>query len=229
MIKKDYYEEVVEEIKKLIKTNPDAAIDKLAEELNMPYIPKKYEKQFEELLFELKGKITKDSINNELSKQQVIDILKNNDEIMLPLALAKLRELNLKAFLKELVPLFENNIISNIALSFIYECLVDQEINIDINWNNQKINPIKIGSIIKTKPYIDAKKTLQKNIEQNPSLLDVAEKLLELYSLLTFPSFKDEKEGLGNIILEISQESMGLKENDESSKRKNEIKTILKN
>ncbi len=210
-MKQDYYAEIIKEIKELIQTNPGEAAKKLEVELNMPYIPERYESKFINLLEELKFKIKQDAIvNNELSRDEVIDILMENDSIKMPMAMAKLKELNLRSVIDDLHKLIVKESTPNMIKTIVYEYCVEQGIDHNFNWNNKLINPKIVGSVVALKTYLNAYVGIEKIITKNPSLEHVAKTLLELYSLNTFPDFIDESKGLEDIIVNIAYESMGM-------------------
>ncbi|MCP4336342.1 MAG: hypothetical protein GY679_00645 [Mycoplasma sp.] len=231
MIKNDYYSEKIKEIKELIKDNPKLAFQKLQEELNMPYIPEKYEKKFYSLLKNVKSdSLINIKINNELSKEEVIEILKNGDSVKINLALSKLRDLNINSILKDIHKIIKSKKISVIIKSIIYEYCVEQNIDHIFEWNNMKINPLKIGSIINLDIYKSTIKFIDKTIIQNPSLKDVAFQNLELYILNSFPEIINSSYNLGPAIVQIAHELMGLSYiNIVDKKEINKIKEKLQN
>ncbi len=210
-MKQDYYAEIIKEIKELIQTNPEEAAKKLEVELNMPYIPERYESKFANLLEELKFKIKQDAnINNELSRDDVLEILMKNDSIKMPMAMAKLKELNLRSIVDDLHKLIAKESTPNMIKTIVYEYCVEQGIDHNFNWNDKIINPKIVGSVVALKSYLNTYVGIEGIITKNPSLEHVAKTLLELYSLNTFPNFIDEPDGLENIIVNIAYESMGL-------------------
>ncbi|TCG10666.1 hypothetical protein [Mycoplasma todarodis] len=210
-MKQDYYAEIIKEIKELIQTNPTEAAKKLEVELNMPYIPERYEAKFINLLEELKFKIKQDAVvNNELSRDEVLDILMENDSIKMPMAMAKLKELNLRSIIDDLHKLIAKESTPNMIKTIVYEYCVEQGIDHNFDWNDKVINPKIVGSVVALKTYLNTYMGIEKIITKNPSLEHVAKTLLELYSLNTFPDFIDEPEGLENVIINIAYESMGL-------------------
>ncbi|CAM9100513.1 hypothetical protein MYMA111404_00650 [Mycoplasma marinum] len=229
-MKQDYYKEIIKEIKELINTNPEEAIKKLEIELNMPYVPEKYEIQFIQLLDDIKYKIKQDAnINNELSRQDVLDILFKNDKLRMPMAIAKLKDLNLRAMMDDIQKIISSNEISNVIKTIIYEYCVEQEIDFNLKWNNKLINPKIVGSTIQLLAYQQAYLKIEQAIIKNPSLQKVAHSFLELYALNRFPEFIDEKSGLGEVIISIAYESMGIPEiNGVNRQRVKEVKQYLK-
>ncbi|NQZ29480.1 MAG: hypothetical protein HRT98_03765 [Mycoplasmatales bacterium] len=210
-MKQDYYVEIIKEIKGLIQTNPSEAAKKLEVELNMPYIPERYESTFLNLLEELKFKVRQDTIiNNELSRDEVLEILINNDSIKMPMAIAKLKDLNLRSIIEDIHKIISNTSTPNMIKTIIYEYCVEQDIDHNFKWSNKIINPKIVGSIVSLKTYLNTYVGIERLILKNPSLEQVAKSLLELYSLNTFPEFIDEPKGLENIIVNIAYESMNI-------------------
>ncbi len=210
-MKHDYYTEIIKEIKQLIDTNPAEASKKLEVELNMPYIPEKYEQYFNEILQELRFKIMQDTVvNNELSKDEILEILMNNDTLKMPMAITKLKDLNLRSMENELHKLILNPATPNMIKTIVYEYCVEQAIDHNFEWKGKIINPKIVGSIISLDSYLKAYTGIENIIIKNPSLEHVAKSFLELYSLNTFPEFIDEEPELENIIVNIAYESMNI-------------------
>ncbi|CAM9095626.1 DUF3196 family protein [Mycoplasma todarodis] len=210
-MKQDYYAEIIKEIKELIQTNPAEAAKKLEVELNMPYIPERYESTFLNLLEELKFKMRQDAtVNNELSRDDVLEILMNNESIRMPMAIAKLKDLNLRSIIDDIHKLISKETTPNMIKTIVYEYCVEQDIDHNFDWNDKVINPKIVGSVVSLKTYLNTYVGIEKLILKNPSLEHVAKSLLELYSLNTFPDFIDEPQGLENIIVSIAYESMNI-------------------
>ncbi len=210
-MKKDYYKEVVTEIKQLIKIDPEKAYKKLEEELNMPYIPEIYEAQFSELLNDLRSELLGNTnVNNELSKDEVLEILKTNDSLKTAMALTKLKDLNIKSFIQDISFILKSKDTPDIVKTVIYEYCVEQEIDFKFTWNNIEVNPKAIGSTIELPIYQKAFSFIEENINQNPSLKELAFKYLELYALKQFPKIIKEKIELGPILSKIAHEALGI-------------------
>ncbi len=229
MNKNNYYKNAIQEIQDLKDIDPMKAYKKLEEELNMPYIPENYEIKFNKLLQDVRAELLQNvNINNELSKDSVVNILLNNDEYKIPMALGKLAHLHINSMLDDLDKVFANTEIANIIKTVIYEYCVEQEVDHEFKWNGLLVNPIIVGSVVNLKSYQDAFEYIDNNIKQNPSLKDVAIKHLELYSLKYFPKFIDETKGVGPCIVQISYEAMGIPYIGDNNKEQiNKIKKII--
>ncbi len=228
-MKQDYYAEIIKEIKELIQTNPTEAAKKLEVELNMPYIPERYESTFINLLEELKFKIKQDAnVNNELSRDDVLEILISNDSVKMPMAIAKLKDLNLRSIVDDIHKIILKDTTPNMIKTIIYEYCVEQDIDHNFEWSGKVINPKIVGSVVALKTYLNTYVGIERLILKNPSLEHVAKSLLELYSLNTFPEFIDESEGLENIIVSIAYESMNIPSMiSVDEERKNHVKTNI--
>ena len=95
---KNFYEEKLENISKLMNDNDFAEARRLIEEeLKMPYIPKKYEGRFIELLNDIKLKTMDDKkVAMTLSLDVALEYLTSEDEERELIALEVLSEHNLR-------------------------------------------------------------------------------------------------------------------------------------
>ena len=188
---KNFYEEKLENISKLMNDNDFAEARRLIEEeLKMPYIPKKYEGRFIELLNDIKLKTMDDKkVAMTLSLDVALEYLTSEDEERELIALEVLSEHNLrycKDVLKNRIETWPSN--KNMMKAFLFELLVDQEIDIDINYDGQIINPKNRGSIMQNSNVLNIYKILQTSFEKNPSLTQMATQEFERYLLLIYPN-----------------------------------------
>lgn len=191
---KNFYEEKLENISKLMNDNDFAEARRLIEEeLKMPYIPKKYEGRFIELLNDIKLKTMDDKkVAMTLSLDVALEYLTSEDEERELIALEVLSEHNLrycKDVLKNRIETWPSN--KNMMKAFLFELLVDQEIDIDINYDGQIINPKNRGSIMQNSNVLNIYKILQTSFEKNPSLTQMATQEFERYLLLIYPNVPD--------------------------------------
>ena len=94
---KNYYEEQLEKIIKLIKKEEyKIAYDLIEDELKMPYIPEIYEVKFIDLLNNVKSELLNDNISHSVPKDVALDYLTSEDEQKEAMALELLRDHNLR-------------------------------------------------------------------------------------------------------------------------------------
>ena len=171
MENKDYYQEKLAEIRKYMKTDVFVAKQLLDEELKMPYIPLKYEQDFLDLHKENKLLIAVRISNKTFEDEEVKKYLWSNDELKEAMVLEFLKKANLRAHVSELAKWIETKPkTKNIAKSFIYELLVLQEINVELKWNGQVVNPSKNKSIFDNKEVAKGIKKIKKLTFKEPSL-----------------------------------------------------------
>jgi hypothetical protein len=230
MKKQDYYQNKISEINKLIKVDLDQAYHLLLIELNMPYIPKKYEREFGELELKIKNSAKQKEVNYQMSPYDIFEIIQDVKSIKIGIALEQLKNLNLQSFILEIKSFFKTNQSSAIK-AIVYEYLVSQKIDHPFIINEIKINPINKGSIVQSDEYQKAYLYIQNKIINNPSLAEVAIKVLEVYALNLFPAFVDQG-NLGKLIEYLSRKMLGLKNIElleRELKNANKVFSIYKN
>ena len=192
-MKKNYYDEKIENIYLLIsQKNYKQAISLIKEELRMPYIPKIYEEKIIKIMDNIKSENTNETNNTSISKDVAIEYLMSNEEEKESMALEFLREHNLRndkdLFKKRLEtwPLEKN-----ILKAYLFELLVEQEIDMEINFNGINMNPLKNGSILN---HIEVQKTmdsLSKIFEKNPSLMNLSLDEFQRFLLISYPAIPE--------------------------------------
>ena len=187
---KNYYEEKLAEIKKLIQAEDfDNAKNLINDELRMPYIPEIYESKFVELANIIKLKTFKDNGPvMTISRDVALDYLFSEDPNNTLLALEVLPEHNLKYaqdLLKKRIESWGDD--KNIWKGYLFEIMVEQDIDVDINFNGKIINPSKDKSILNSKTVMEIMGKLSHSFEKNPSITESAIQEFERYLLMTYP------------------------------------------
>ena len=224
MSNNNFYDEKIALIKSKVKSDPKSALELLNEELDMPYIPKRYEDEFRKIYFDIADTQEVSILNNNLSIDDVFDIILNNGE-KIQQAIKQLSDYNLSANTLRLKKIFNSNL-SNSIKAIIYEILVKQKINENFQIDFNVLNPYIDGSLINTKSNITTFDFFHKNIIKNPTLLNICRSLFYDYLISYFPKFNTEI--IFEEILYIANETLGIKNNSDANINKIiEIKKVL--
>lgn len=187
---KNYYEEKLEEISILLKENNFKKVyEIIQEELKMPYIPEIYEKQFLETINDIKHYIVGDESPTSLSREIAMEYLISDDEAQECIALELLKEHNLryeKEIIKQRIETWP--IEKNMLKAFLFESLVEQEIDIDINFNGLKLNPKTTGTILLNKEVQKTMEEIPNYFEKNPAASNMALDEFQKFLLITYPA-----------------------------------------
>lgn len=191
MANKNYYEEKIDQIQNLLKNGKyEEASKTVVEELNMPYIPSQYEQifnDFNEKIIYMQHKLDKPL--SAMSRNEVLSFLFSGEEEKEKIALEMLPEQNLRYMKVELKKAIESwGDDKNIEKAFIFEALVDQEIDIEIEFKKgKKMNPIRDYDVIANVEVSFAMSCLEEIFNKEPSLLEIAKAEFERYLLLSYP------------------------------------------
>lgn len=200
VIKKDFYKFVYTYILCLIKVNEkEKAIEKLKEELSMPYIPLEYENKFVSLYNELTFKESEARNEFILNEEQIIDILINSKEDdMISLMIMQLANMNIRKFLP-----FINDFLKsenkNIYKLMLLDILKSQAINQDFEFINNKktynVNPSKYVDIFERDDYLYIDNLLKSKLETKyPDLYNSCKEVLFLYLCYIWPNVVIDKD-----------------------------------
>lgn len=185
----NFYEEKIAEIKSLISQNQKKeAINLLQEELKMPYIPHKYEKEFLELFDNLNQSVLKEVNKKHYSIDELSEMLFEDEYKQLE-AIEALKNVNVRPIqndIKKRIETYTNK--ESIKRAFLFELLAEQEISIDISIDNETLNPLK-DSIVKNKEVKLAIEALPYIVAKRPQMYEIVFNELQRYLLLTFPKF----------------------------------------
>lgn len=200
---KNYYAEKIADIKNLIAQEQyQEAKNVIEEELKMPYIPEKYEQTFIDLANEVKFNTLDDKQPiMTISRDVALDYLTSEDQSKELLALEVLSEHNLngvKELLKRRIESWGTD--KNMFKAYLFELMVDQEIDVDVNLNGQQINPRKNGSIMDNPTVLKIMNELDLSFDKNPSLLNSAKQEFERYLLLTYPNVPADDNFANNFV-----------------------------
>ena len=192
----NFYKQTIEDIRKLIKEEKiETAKQIVDQELNMPYIPAKYEKTFLELQGQINFKLISDiGPNNNKTIEWVIEKLFGNEKQQI-MALENLNKYNLRTIndkLKERIQSWKPK--DKFKQAYLFELLSEQEIDMDIKIENKILNPSK-HSIFHDKQFLIALKEIEKHTHKQPQLHEMVINQLQHYALKIFPNkIKNGKE-----------------------------------
>lgn len=192
-MEKNYYEEKIEEINELItKKEFKEAFSLLKEELAISYIPSIYEKQFDKLLEDIKPELIEKNTGHGVSSEVALEFLTSNDEKQEAIALEVLRDHNLRNhidLLKERIESWPTN--KTIMKAFLFELLIEQEIDVEINFNGLKLNP-KNGSILNHEEVQKAMNEIPKQFDKDVAASNMALDEFQRFLLITYPAVPED-------------------------------------
>ena len=219
----NFYEEKLEEVNLLIKNNQLLkVVDILKEELNMPYVPAKYEVQFKKILDETIFKLMDDKGSNTMVNIEDVLSMLNKDEESQAVALELLKGHNLRpvaSVLKARIESWDQK--DNLKRSFLFEMLAEQEINIDVSIDGSILNPSK-NSILENIEVVKGLKMIPSLVEKTPQLLEPTIGEYRRYLLLNFPNKIQDGEQLARNIFNIINHMF----NQENSLTNEEVKIL---
>lgn len=216
-MKKDYYEETIDIVKKLIEQEKHGEAQEILEqELKMPYVPLKYEATFVELLNDVRAKTSPDGAKGSyVSKDVALDYLLSEDKEQEIMGLELLRSHNLrfdKEVLKRRIETWPKE--KSILKAYLFELLVEQEIDIDVQWDEETLMNPSNGSVMNDEQVAIAIDQVQHEFTQNPSQREMAEDELQRYLLITYPEVPVDGKQFGiavsNVVKKMFDENIQL-------------------
>ncbi|MGL5204676.1 MAG: hypothetical protein ACRC9F_02775 [Metamycoplasmataceae bacterium] len=152
---KNYYQEIIEEIKKIRETDLDQAVLLLKKELAMPYIPSDYQAEMQKLFKEYSQDFDDKKIT--LTREEVLDIITSEGQKSgkLSLALTQISQFNWVGFENEIQKIISSPKIAKNAKTIFIESLIIQKMNHDFIVDGITINPSKLKSVFDSKYCIE--------------------------------------------------------------------------
>ena len=224
---KNYYDETIEKVKKLMgeKNYEDADI-LLNTELAMPYIPRIYEEIFIDLKNEIKASTIDTSFTKSVPIDVALDYLTSGDINNESIALELLRDHNLRNHVDILKKVIESwGVEKNMLKAYLFELLIEQEINIEINLNGMIMNPSKTKTILENESVIKVMKLIEESLKKNPSALELTLDEFQRFLLVTYPMVPNEAKAMSDDIIAVVQKMF----DDKTilTERQKKIKEIL--
>ena len=146
MNEKNYYKEIITEIKKIKETDLEQAVLLLKKELAMPYIPSEYQKEMDALFKEYTIKFDDKKIT--MTREELLNILNSGSSAgKQSLALTQISQFNWVGFEETIQKILVSSKIANNAKTVFVESLITQKLNYDFKIEGLIINPSKMKSI----------------------------------------------------------------------------------
>ena len=76
--------------------------------------------------------------------------------------------------------------------AFLFELLIEQEVDIEISFNGMNINPSRVGSVLSNKKVIEINKILETKFQKDPAKLNIALDEFQKFLLLTYPIIPED-------------------------------------
>lgn len=213
MSSKNFYESKLEQIKQLIKEEKfDKAHEEILAEINMPYIPMAYEKEFKDLFNFVRTKINKDDNRVfTLSREEVIELLLSESEESQAMALELIADQNLhheKQSLKHRIETWKQSDIFKKA--FLFELMIEQKIDVAIEFvKGLIINPAKQKSVLEAKQTLVMLQQINLLTEKEPTLTLATSQEAKRYLLLNYPNPPENGESLAQNIVNVVRHMFG--------------------
>ena len=224
---KNYYDETIEKTKELISEEKYEEADILLNtELAMPYIPRIYEEIFIDLKNEIKSATMDETFTKTVPIDVALEYLVSGDINNESIALELLRDHNLRNHIDILKKVIESwGVEKNMLKAYLFELLIEQEINIDINLNGMLMNPSKTKTILENESVINVIQLIEESLKKNPSTLNLALDEFQRFLLVTYPMVPNEAKAMSEDIIAVVEKMFDDKK--ELSERQKKIKEIL--
>lgn len=184
----NYYDELIENIDKLIKERDyDQAKSLIENELNLPYIPRDIEERLNNYLCEIKASTNGLKL---LTDDDLVAYLHSNSQKQL-IAINELGKRNLRDYIDICYKYLKGNGHQN-AKALLIDSLIRQEINYEFAYVNNgsfmSFNPINLKVIEETHGFKLASQELDRYYYKDPSKNHMAIELLYKEALLSLPN-----------------------------------------
>lgn len=191
VMEKNYYEDVIEKIKDLIKFKKySAAIELLKAELNQVYLPQDYEDEFHDLYNEAQSYILEETDSepvNIMSEEELLALLNGSVEQQFA-AINSLEDLNLRNYLEIIQDFLLSNSLAQLKGRMLDLC-VSQNINEEFLFKSSEgiisVNPNSLQSVDEMEFITLAFDYFNNHLYKNPSLIQICQIALveKVYSI----------------------------------------------
>lgn len=227
----NYYLELIQKLKELLaQKDYEKCYQLLIEEFKMPYIPAQYEKQLQQIYLEVKPFILEKQTSKKMSREEIIETFldPNNKEAFLDLSIL-MENFNWQGFEQDIQKIFDLEYIHSNVRASIYNILAAQSFNANFKIQGIAINPLMNKSTFQNMYSVQNFYLIDNYNLQDPTLKQLAQRILVLYIMNTFPKslffeFSDESIAFINIAKKMLSNEKSLKLN----KREQEIYEIIK-
>lgn len=221
-----YYDKLIQHITEDWQNQKyQAAIDRIQEELDQPYIPYEYENILSDLLYsyerELKMMHLDEHLKNLSANDMLVEINKNGkfNIFLFELFMQKYGEHLEKPQLAILQLWLQDKVILNTEKFFILDCLA--EANVDQNFifynantdDDVVLNPLTYRDNEALQPYDEASKLVNDQTFKDPVVNNFANDVMSATAYYYFPSFPfSSTENLSNAVLNVISNSLNMLE-----------------
>lgn len=178
---KNYYEELIQEMKEMVELQQyEEALFRLKTELQMPYIPEEYEREFLSLEKDIRFALENQKKDHEIPLESLLHMLKGKPESQM-IAANALSNRNLRSCVKELQDYLSKDPTPE-AAELIVDAIAEQEIKEEFVWVRNGVEYTFFGDsvtpVAKSEGFLEAMRLLEERFEKEPSLLEMARILL---------------------------------------------------
>lgn len=209
---KNIYEINLEKIEKYIKQKKyELALEIIDEELNMPYTPKEYLDHFINFKKSVLYEINLSKNSRPISKDEILDMIETNDRNKIIEAINLLSTIKINNDdLVILNPVLESSI-PRIFKCLLLENLIENKINLTINYSGKPLNPSSISSFRDSHIFKKSIQIIQELTIKEPFLQNVSFDLLIYYFMYSFPfDINNDAELISNSCLNYAKKMHGL-------------------
>ncbi|MCR4634095.1 MAG: DUF3196 family protein [Erysipelotrichaceae bacterium] len=191
----NYYEETLSKIDALITDGKkEEALRLIANELNMPYLPKDFEEELRKLLQELKRP---DDVQRSFSEEEILSFLDQDEKYQL-LAVSHMDKMNLRNHTEAIGRFLADEERSVNAKALLIDSLIFQQIDHVFLYKTKdrkaRFNPKDLKRADEGNCFLKAKKILEETYMKEPSKLKLAMQLLYKETMLFLPLEIEEKD-----------------------------------
>ncbi len=192
-----YYNDLEQEIQLLIKNqNYELALEKIEDELNMPYVPLKLEEKLYTWQKECQ-QVLNIPVKGTMDFDMIKQFLLEEDPVSHQAALSQLANFNLRNVLEEIQEILDKQT-DPLVISMILLHLIDQEIDEKIRFKKNglsyEINPRQIEHPVSSDGYKEAYQLLANMTYKEPSLTNLCHQLLVHEVIMALPLIYEQEE-----------------------------------
>lgn len=232
-MKKNYYDELIENIEQLISNNKkDEALKIIKDELSLIYVPIEYEKKLNSYLHQIEPENEESKRQKLFSRDELITIIseyeKHSSEFLIEIA-SLFDENNWRGYENQINKIFNLKNLDKKVKSIIYNSLVVQDIDYDFEIENVKINPKKNKTTFETEFSLKNLMKLSKKDYEISNVRDVSERIFFIYIMNQFPKcLSFDYEDITEEISNIAYVMLGIKSENDLNEKEKEIFSIIK-
>ena len=187
----NYYETLISQLKQLVTAGDLVTARQLIEtELALPYVPRIYEKQLEQIYKQIQPALNQNK--SVFTREELITIFQDlhqehSSDFLLEMTQA-MAQYNWHDATRDLQHIFNQRHLNKSVKAMIYNVLATQGINYDFKIETMVLNPQQTKSLFETPFALTNFWALENNKQlHEPGLVDVAQKALMFYLLNQFP------------------------------------------